>query len=62
MKALPAINLLRADHEIFWGPYLMGQQSRNTPTLIAQRGGFLFDALKAHFDALWERSAPLKNA
>lgn len=57
MRALPAINLLRADDEIFWGPYLMGNQSRNTPTLLVRRGGFLFTALKDHFDAVWERSA-----
>lgn len=62
MGALPAINLLRADDEIFWGPYLMGLQSRNTPTLIAQRGGFLYDVLKAHFDAVWELSAPSTEA
>ncbi|MFL6856362.1 MAG: hypothetical protein ACJ8EB_00475 [Allosphingosinicella sp.] len=58
MNALPAINLLRADDEIFWGPYLMGQQSRNTATILVRRGGYLFDALKDHFNAVWERSAP----
>ena len=40
------------------GPYLMQQQSRNTPTLIATRGGFLFDMLQKHFDALWAQSSP----
>jgi len=57
MKSIPAINLLRADDEIFWGPYLMKSQSRNTPTLLVRRGGFLFSALKDHFEAVWDRSA-----
>lgn len=58
MNALPAINLLRADNEIFWGPYLMGQQSRNTSTLLVRRGGFQFDSLEAHFDRIWQQSGP----
>jgi hypothetical protein len=57
MKSIPAINMLRADNEIFWGPYLMGQQSRNTPTLLVENGGFLFKALQGHFEELWARSA-----
>ena len=57
MPTIPAINLLRIDDEIFWGPYLMGEQSRNTPTLLVRRGGFMFDALSRHFDATWEASA-----
>jgi len=52
-RAIPSINLFRIDNEIFWGPYLMNQQSRNTPTLLVSRGGFLYDSLLAHFDALW---------
>jgi hypothetical protein len=58
MRAIPAINLFRIDDDIFWGPYLMQQQSRNTPTLLAIRGGFLFDVLQKHFDALWAQSSP----
>ena len=58
MPTIPTINLLRIDDEIFWGPYLMGEQSRNTPTLLPRRGGFMFDALSRHFDATWEASAP----
>jgi hypothetical protein len=58
MNALPAINLLRANNEIFWGPYLMDQQSRNTATILVRRGGYMFDALQAHFIAVWERSGP----
>jgi hypothetical protein len=58
MRAIPAINMFRIDDDVFWGPYLMQQQSRNTPTLLATRGGFLFDMLQKHFDALWAQSSP----
>jgi hypothetical protein len=58
MRCIPAINLFRIDDDVFWGPYLMQQQSRNTPTLLATRGGFLFDMLQKHFDALWAQSSP----
>jgi hypothetical protein len=58
VRAIPAINLFRIDDDLFWGPYLMNQQSRNTPTLLATRGGFLFDMLQKHFDALWAQSSP----
>jgi hypothetical protein len=58
MRVIPAINLFRIDDDVFWGPYLMQQQSRNTPTLLATRGGFLFDMLQKHFEALWAQSLP----
>jgi hypothetical protein len=58
MRAIPAINMFRIDDDVFWGTYLMQQQSRNTPTLLATRGGFLFDMLQKHFDALWAQSSP----
>jgi hypothetical protein len=58
MRCIPAINLFRIDDDVFWGPYLMQQQSRNTPTLLATRGGFLFDVLQKHFEALWAQSSP----
>jgi hypothetical protein len=58
MRSIPAINMFRIDEDVFWGPYLMKQQSRNTPTLLATRGGFLFDKLQKHFDALWAQSSP----
>jgi hypothetical protein len=57
MRVIPAINLLRIDDELFWGPYLMNQQSRNTPTLLVQRGGFLYSSFTDHFEAIW-REAP----
>jgi hypothetical protein len=55
-RAVPSINVFRIDDEIFWGPYLIGQQSRNTPTLIVRRGGFLFTSLEQHFDELWRQA------
>jgi len=58
VSCIPAINVFRIDDEIFWGPYLMHQQSRNTPTLLVARGGFLFDSLEKHFEALWSLSTP----
>jgi hypothetical protein len=56
MRSIPAINLFRIDDEIFWGPYLMNQQSRNTATILVARGGFLFDMLVGHFEALWAQN------
>ena len=61
VRCIPSINVFRIDDDIFWGPYLMHQQSRNTPTLLATRGGYLFDVLEQHFDALWRQSAPSPN-
>jgi hypothetical protein len=53
LTALPSINIFRVDDEIFWGPYLIADQSRNMPTLLVQRGGFLYDQIKSHFEHLW---------
>jgi hypothetical protein len=61
VSCIPSINVFRIDDHIFWGPYLMHQQSRNTPTLLATRGGYLFGALEEHFEALWTQSAPSPN-
>jgi hypothetical protein len=53
LTALPSINIFRMDDEIFWGPYLIADQSRNMPTLLVRRGGFLYDQIKHHFEQLW---------
>jgi hypothetical protein len=53
-RCLPTINILRVDDELFWGPYLIKKQSRNTPTFLVKRGGFLFDHFTSHFDYIWE--------
>lgn len=51
---LPSINIFRVDNQLFWGPYLIGKQSRNMPTLLIQRPGLLFDPVLAHFNTIWE--------
>jgi hypothetical protein len=61
VSCIPSINVFRIDDDIFWGPYLMNQQSRNTPTLLATRGGYLFSVLEEHFESLWKQSAPSPN-
>lgn len=50
---IPAVNVCRIDDEIFWGPYLVGEQSRNTPTILVGKGGDVFQAMAAHFDRIW---------
>jgi hypothetical protein len=63
-RALPSINILRIDDELFWGPYLMGKPSRNSPTLLVGRG-FVYDTMAEHFDAIWSdtsRSVPVNDA
>jgi hypothetical protein len=51
-RCLPSVNLFRVDSELFWGPYLIHQQSRNSPTFIVKEGP-LFTILMDHFDAIW---------
>lgn len=53
LKMLPSINIFRMDSEILWGPYLVGEQSRNMPTLLVRDRGYLGIALKGHFDKIW---------
>ncbi|MGM1060695.1 hypothetical protein [Saccharothrix sp. Mg75] len=55
---LPSVNLFRIDDECFWGPYLLargkhGRASRNLPTMIVRRPGYMFDWLADHFDEIW---------
>lgn len=58
-RGTPAVNFLRLDDEAFWGPYLVGGASRNMPTFVVRRGGYLFRSLSEHFDSLWKESEPL---
>lgn len=53
MRALPSTNVFRVDDEVFFGPYLMGEQSRNSPTFLVSRGGSLFTSITTHFDRIW---------
>jgi hypothetical protein len=62
--AIPSMNVCVIDDEIFWGPYIVGQQSRNMPTFLCRRGGTLYEVLHTHFDTIWgstEMSRPAEN-
>lgn len=50
---LPALNICRIDEELFWGPYVLGRQSRNTPTFLTTRPGLLFGVLSDHYEAVF---------
>lgn len=52
-RVLPTVNVFRIDDEIFWGPYLISEQSRNTPTFVVKRGGKLFDRFCNQFERIW---------
>lgn len=52
-RCLPSVNIFRVDDEIFWGPYLMGKVSRNTPTFVVARSGSMFQVLESHFELVW---------
>ena len=54
MTAIPSVNVMIIDDEALWGPYLIAEQSRNSFTCVVRRGGFVFDSLSQHFEALWE--------
>jgi hypothetical protein len=57
-RSLPSINMFRIDDEVFWGPYLIsspryGRASRNLPTMIVKRPGYMYDRLVDHFDQIF---------
>lgn len=51
-KCLPSVNIFRVDNEMFWGPYLVKQPSRNSPTFLIRKA-VLFDRLVEHFERIW---------
>lgn len=51
-RTIPSVSVFRIDNVIFWGPYFVKEQSRNSPTILVQQGP-LFDRLKGHFDQIW---------
>ena len=53
-RCLPTLNIFRIDNELFWGPYLVGEQSRNSPTFLVRRGGILFDRFTKQFECIWK--------
>lgn len=54
MKTIPTLNIFRTDDELFFGPYIVGEASRNTFTFIVNRRGFLYESLTEHFDKIWK--------
>lgn len=50
---LPSFNIFRIDDDLFWGPYLIGESSRNAPTFLVRRGGILFERFVNHFECVW---------
>ena len=60
---LPSINLFRIDEDVFWGPYLVGDISRNLPTLLMDADSKLSRRLIAHFDEVrrkFSREVPVE--
>jgi hypothetical protein len=53
-RCIPSMNLFRIDDDLFWGPYLVGQASRNSPTFVVKRGGVLYQRYLEHFEAIWK--------
>lgn len=62
-RCLPSVNIFRVDNKMFWGPYLIKQPSRNSPTFLL-RQAILFDRLLEHFERIWKDdslSRPIPN-
>ena len=52
-RCLPSVNLFRIDDDVFWGPYLVGDVSRNMPTFLMDGHGRLARRLVDHFETIW---------
>lgn len=52
-RCIPAVNYCQIDGVIFWGPYLIGKQSRNTPTFLINNEGSLFSVFQEHYEQIW---------
>ncbi|MEZ4225047.1 MAG: hypothetical protein R3B13_29100 [Polyangiaceae bacterium] len=50
---LPSVNVFRIDDDLFWGPYLIRKQSRNSPTFLTVKGGHLYEVFAQHFEEIW---------
>jgi hypothetical protein len=61
-SCLPALNVCRIDNEIFWGPYILGQQSRNTPTFLVNRAGAMYVILSDHYEEMWNNQNYSRDA
>ena len=51
---LPSINIFRIDDEVFWGPYFVGDVSRNMPTLLFKGSSVIAKRVVQHFDQIWD--------
>ena len=61
-RCLPSVNLFRIDDDIFWGPYLVGDVSRNMPTFLIESHGRLGRKLVGHFESIWNDSKLSREA
>ena len=52
-RCLPSVNIFRIDDEVFWGPYLIREVSRNMPTFLLEGHGRLSAELVGHFERIW---------
>ena len=52
-RCLPMLNMFRIDDDILWGPYLVRELSRNTPTFLVRAGGEMYIRLMTHFERIW---------
>ncbi len=52
-RCLPSINVFRIDDNLFWGPYLIGDVSRNFPTFLLDQQGSLYKRVLEHFEIIW---------
>jgi len=52
-RCLPLVNIFRIDGALFWGPYIVGDVSRNLPTFLTEEGGILYARMLKHFDEIW---------
>jgi hypothetical protein len=63
-RCLPSVNLFRIDDSLFWGPYLIGDVSRNFPTFLLEQHGILYKRFLDHFNEIWSNnnfSRPVPN-
>jgi hypothetical protein len=64
-QCLPSVTIFRVDHVLYWGPYLIGRTNQQCPVVKVEAGGYLFEQLVGHFEAIWadnERSRAIPDA
>ncbi len=53
-RCIPTLNIFRVDNAMFWGPYVVNNQSRNIFTFKIASPSHLFDTFEQHFDDIWQ--------